>query len=102
MTFGGCVRGPRLVVTCDEWSPPVNDGGQGISKFLVEWWSNYNNNYGTNEIQTILMNADVDGGTWLLTSPAGYQYPFPLPWDIEYDELEAVLESGNSWRCPHT
>ena len=73
-----------------QWSPPVNDGGQGISEFLVEWWSNYNNNYGTNEIQTILMNADVDGGTWLLTSPAGYQYPFPLPWDIEYDELEAA------------
>jgi hypothetical protein len=57
----------------------------------VEWWDN--NLYGVNEVQTILVSGDVDGGTWLLKSPGGYLYPFPLPWDIEYDELEAVLES---------
>jgi hypothetical protein len=76
-----------------QWYAPENDGGEGISSFLVEWWNAEEGVYGTNEVQTILVSGEVDGGTWLLTSPSGYQYPFPLPWDIEYDELEAVLES---------
>ena len=75
------------------WYAPENDGGEPVTGYRVTWWSDVPGEYGTEAVQTIRFDLDIDGGTWLLASPGGYQYPKPLAWDITYEELETVLES---------
>ncbi|CAM9504766.1 unnamed protein product, partial [Discosporangium mesarthrocarpum] len=73
--------------------PPANDGGEAIQGYAVEWWPAVSEGYGAMEVQTLKIGPDVDGGELYVTSPQGYQYPRPLPWNMSANALELALES---------
>jgi len=75
-----------------EWQAPKDDGGQDITKYLVEWWSAVDGAYGNKEVQSILFSTAARGGTWSLATAAGMKYPFALPWDATTSAVEEALE----------
>ena len=44
------------------WKPPIDDGGEDISKYLVEYWSNTANVYGETTKYQIRFSTKITGG----------------------------------------
>lgn len=44
------------------WKPPIDDGGEDISKYLVEYWSNTANVYGETTKYQIRFRTKITGG----------------------------------------
>jgi hypothetical protein len=70
---------------------PDDDGGSPISSFTVEWFDN-SYIYGPLEIQTLKISKDVIDGTFTLSSPSGFVYPYSIPYDVDAPTLAYILE----------
>lgn len=79
----------ELVVT---WNAPENDGGEAIASYKIEWWSLVDSQYGEPDVQTLLIPDSQRSGNFKLISPAGVCYPWPLPHDVDFYDLELALE----------
>ncbi len=77
--------------------PPADDGGESITSYLVEWWDASLDGLQTPEVQEIVIDSRIDGGTFVMTWPAGsgYANSRPLPWNATAVQVEYELESSN-------
>ena len=49
-----------------EWEEPLDDGGDAIQIYKVEYWDNKSDLYGEAEIQRIRFSKEAQGQTFLL------------------------------------
>ncbi len=77
--------------------PPTDNGGEVVTSYLVEWWDASLDGLRTQEVQEISIDSRINGGTFIVTWPAGsgYSNSRPLPWNATAAQLEYELELSN-------
>ncbi len=80
-----------------QFYPPADDGGEFITSYLVEWWDASLDGLQIPEVQEIVIDSRIDGGSFVITWPSGsgHSNSRPLPWNATESQVEYELESSN-------
>ena len=73
------------------WGTPINDGGEEVTSFLIEYWNNINGTYGISEIKQLRLDAAQD--SFFVIGSASESYHTPLSVNMTAFDLKKALES---------
>ena len=73
------------------FTTPEDDGGSEIVSYTVEWYD-ASADHTPLEVQSIKMSTNVVGGTFTITSPGGFEYPYDVPYDVDAATMEYIIE----------
>ena len=88
----------NVVLSIEDWdlinvnfTAPEDDGGSPITAYTVEWYDASQQNSPL-DVQSLKMSHQVFGGTFLISSPAGYPYPYDIPWNVSQSDLLTIIQ----------